>query len=242
MADLVEDFEDTTYVVPISGTWARSNSRAHTGTWSFKSAVIADGESTEAVFTVPADALTVTFWRRLSSEPGQDFLRFFLDTTQQFASSGDVDWILSPTYNVSAVSTITFRYSKSAAGSVGDDAAYIDDVTFTFPVNLVSAATINRLMLYRGQPGTSSATLFTATTDTKIASIVLCNTTGNNATVTLSVVNSGGGTNRIVSELVPANGISIINSSIYMTAGDFIAGLQGTASAITVSVSGETYA
>jgi hypothetical protein len=115
-------------------------------------------------------------------------------------------------------------------------------------VNLVSPTTINRTVLYRGQPGTSIGTVYTVpgSTDVKIASMIFCNTTGTAATITVSVVNTGGTagvTNRVVSGLVIlANAVDTFDSVIYMNTGDFIAALQGTASAITMTVSGETYA
>jgi len=115
-------------------------------------------------------------------------------------------------------------------------------------VNLVSPTTINRATLYRGQPGTSSATAYTvpASTDVKIAAFVLCNTTALAATVTVSVVASGGSAstaNQVVSAVsVPANTTVVVDSPIYMTTSDFIAAFQGTAAAITVFISGETYA
>jgi hypothetical protein len=50
-------------------------------------------------------------------------------------------------------------------------------------------------------------------------------------------------TNQIVSALsVSANSTIVIETSIYMTTGDFIAALQGTSGAVTVTISGETYA
>lgn len=115
-------------------------------------------------------------------------------------------------------------------------------------VNLVGVTTINRVSLYQGQPGTSVATVYTtpAATTVKITSVVLCNTTTAAATVTLSVVpNAGtaGASNRIAAGLnIAPGGTVTLDSPIYMNAGDFIAALQGTASAITVTISGETYA
>lgn len=115
-------------------------------------------------------------------------------------------------------------------------------------VNLVNVTTINRSRLYQGQPGTSVATVYTVpgATDVKISSIVVTNTTAAPATLTLSVVPSGGSagvTNRIVAGLsIGGNATTVIDSIIYMTAGDFIAALQGTLSALTVTISGETYA
>lgn len=115
-------------------------------------------------------------------------------------------------------------------------------------VNLVSPTTINRATLYRGLPAASSTTVYTVpgSTDVKIAAFILCNTTTTAATVTISVVASGGSAstaNQVVSAAsVPANSTVVVDSSVYMTSGDFIAAFQGTASAVCVFVSGETYA
>lgn len=115
-------------------------------------------------------------------------------------------------------------------------------------VNLVNVTTINRAKLYQGQPTGSFTTLYTvpASTDVKITSIVLCNVTALPATVTLAVVTAAGTagiTNEIVSAMsVNASQVIVLELPIYMSAADFIAGLQGTANAITVTISGETYA
>lgn len=115
-------------------------------------------------------------------------------------------------------------------------------------VNLVNVTTINRARLYQGQPGISVATVYTvpASTDVKVTSIQLCNVALVPGTVTLSVVPSGGTagvTNRILNTFpVNASDTVTIETSIYMTTSDFIAALQGTAAAITATISGETYA
>lgn len=115
-------------------------------------------------------------------------------------------------------------------------------------VNLVGVTTINRVTVYQGQPTTSSATVYTvpAATNVKLESIVLCNTTTTAATITISAVPSGGTagtTNRILAGVsVAANSTVVVDAHVYMAAADFIAALQGTTSAITVTISGETYA
>lgn len=107
---------------------------------------------------------------------------------------------------------------------------------------------VNRKCLYQGQPTTSSATLYTvpASTDAMLKSIVLANTSGSPATITLYRVPTGGSagvTNCIVPTFtVAANDTVTLDSGVCMTAGDFIAGLQGTTGAITATISGETYA
>ncbi len=115
-------------------------------------------------------------------------------------------------------------------------------------VNLVGATTINRVNLYRGQPGTTVATAYTvpAATTVKITSIIICNTTGTAAVVTIAVVPSGGtaaAANQVfTSYSIRPNDTVVFDSPIYMNASDFIATYQGTGSALTVTISGETYA
>jgi hypothetical protein len=114
-------------------------------------------------------------------------------------------------------------------------------------VNIAQIATLRRQRLYQGQPGTSVGTLYTvpASTDVKVTEIVLCNVTGTNATVSISAVPSGGTagvTNRLIDTLpVAAHETAVISLSTYLTAGDFLAALQGTSGAVTATVSGETY-
>lgn len=115
-------------------------------------------------------------------------------------------------------------------------------------VNLVTVTTITRIVAYQGQPGTTSSTLYTvpASTNVKIVSIVMANTTSSSAIVTINVVpsgNSAAAANQVIPAMsVSGNSVSTLDSPIFMAAGDFIAGLQGTASAITVTISVETYA
>lgn len=114
--------------------------------------------------------------------------------------------------------------------------------------NLLTLTTAARKKLYQGQPTTGESTLYSVplATDVKIGSIIICNTTGSAATVSLSVVSSGGtpgASNRILSSFsVAANDTVTLETPVVLSAGDVISGLQGTASALTLTISGETYA
>ncbi|MER6830920.1 hypothetical protein ABT352_33340 [Streptosporangium sp. NPDC000563] len=133
---LVEDFEDTSYVwtVNSAGGWARSNTAARTGTWSFKAPTTAHNASSSLTVTVPAGASSVQFWYRVSSESGYDFFRFSVGASPQLEESGDVDWTLSPVYALGAATQLTFTYAKDGSQSVGSDTVWIDDVAFVVPV------------------------------------------------------------------------------------------------------------
>lgn len=140
-ADLVEDFEDGTLQFTVNpggaAPWFRTNAptsdgrpTAKTGQWSFRAGGITHGQTSDAVVTVPPGALTVQCQRRVSSEPGFDFLRILINGVEVGAVSGLGEWAQSTSYNVSAASTITFRYTKNSSASQYDDTAYIDDVRF----------------------------------------------------------------------------------------------------------------
>ncbi len=110
--------------------------------------------------------------------------------------------------------------------------------------------------LYQGQPGAAEGTLYTApanTTDNPapgataiLKSMLVANTTAAAATLTLYLVPSGGTAgagNMLFNALsVAAGATTVIDLEQYMEAGDFLAGLQGTASALTVTISGVTIA
>lgn len=94
-----------------------------------------------------------------------------------------------------------------------------------------------------GQPGTTNGTLYTvpASTVTTITSIHVCNTTGAAATLNLALNGTAAtAANCIMFEFaVPANAILDMNTGIVLdAAAETIQGLQGTASALTVTISG----
>ncbi|MCL8207180.1 MAG: hypothetical protein K6V97_03780 [Actinomycetia bacterium] len=115
------------------------------------------------------------------------------------------------------------------------------------------AATGSYRQLYQGQPGTSAATLYTApASDANVPSpyatailneIVLCNTTSSAATITLYVVPSGGTAGAATAII---SGFSVAAKDTVVLTGlrtaippsGTIQGVQGTANAITVTISG----
>lgn len=94
------------------------------------------------------------------------------------------------------------------------------------------------------QPGTSIATLATVGSGKKwiVTEIIVTNTTATAATLTLSIVPVGGSagtTNRICAAMpVNANVTLVMHIRAVMDVGDFLAALQGTSGALTVTISG----
>lgn len=128
---IIENFEDTTYNVTFgTNTWVRSSARAHGGSWSFKSNNTADSTTSNCNINVPATASSLTFWYYVSTEADYDFFTFFIDGVQQFQASGETGWVESGPWDMTGVSSIRFRYAKDSSVSNGDNACYVDDLTF----------------------------------------------------------------------------------------------------------------
>ncbi len=72
----------------------------------------------------------VAFYRKVSSESGSDYLKFYIDRVKQGEWSGEQDWV-EVSYPVTAgIRTFEWTYSKDGSASNGDDTAWIDDIVF----------------------------------------------------------------------------------------------------------------
>lgn len=139
--DIYEGFEDSALDIDItnagSASWARDTTQGHTGTTSFKSGAIANNQVSDAIVAVPPSAERIEFWYKTSSEAAGtgfdgDQLIVLRDGVEQMRAGGTIDWTLFG-FDVSANSTVTFRYDKDNSGTAGSDAVWIDDVRFRIP-------------------------------------------------------------------------------------------------------------
>jgi hypothetical protein len=130
---LTENFEFSPLKFAWSGNWGWTTSRSHSGSWSFMNGDIGDSGTASVTFTAPPRATTVRFWYCVSSEPTHDKFEVLIGGTVVLTASGTVDWTQSPVFNLSGATQVVFRYSKDSSVSTGDDAAFIDDLTFDFP-------------------------------------------------------------------------------------------------------------
>ncbi|MEU1805832.1 hypothetical protein [Streptomyces sp. NPDC019937] len=140
-ATVLEDFEDTTYTVPIAAggslPWTRTSAQAHAGTWSLRSGAITNNQTSDAIVSIPSGATTFSFWYRTSSEasgPGfeGDRLLVLVDGVQALRAQGTTAWTQF-TADVTGKTAVTFRYAKDNSASSGEDAVYIDDLAITIP-------------------------------------------------------------------------------------------------------------
>ena len=111
--------------------WLSQSGETHDGDAAAQSAAIAHGQQSVLQATV-IGPVALSFWWNVSSEAGQDFLRFYDGFGTPLASlSGESGWQSFAT-NLSAGShTLRWVYSKDGSGSAGRDAGWLDEVRLT---------------------------------------------------------------------------------------------------------------
>ncbi|MEW6070925.1 MAG: hypothetical protein AB1485_09930, partial [Candidatus Thermoplasmatota archaeon] len=74
---------------------------------------------------------TLTFYWKVSSESGYDFLRFYIDGTEQSGKiSGTTSWA-QKSFNIASGShTLKWAYTKDGSVSSGSDCGWVDKVVF----------------------------------------------------------------------------------------------------------------
>jgi hypothetical protein len=98
------------------------------------------------------------------------------------------------------------------------------------------------MKIYQGQPSTSDALLYIA--DRRFDSFAICvtNTTASAATLTINMAYqaaAAAASNQIISAAsIPANSVAVFEFPIELVVGDSIRGLQGTSTALTVTIDG----
>jgi hypothetical protein len=130
---IVEDWEAENgfdWAISASNPWAIDNSTAYEGNYSMKSGNISDNQFSELLLTFEAsESGNIGFFRKVSSEEGWDFLRFYIDDVEYASWSGNLDWE-EFSYPVSAgVHTFRWEYRKDDIISDFMDAAWVDFIT-----------------------------------------------------------------------------------------------------------------
>jgi len=130
-----EDFESgdfSSFPWTMSGTtgWVISSTNFE-GAYSAKSGTISHNQS--STMSVTIDGLNsgdISFYYKVSSEPGYDYLRFYVDGQQKGEWAGSIDWT-EATYSVGAGDhTFRWTYSKDVSESNGSDCGWVDLITF----------------------------------------------------------------------------------------------------------------
>jgi M6 family metalloprotease-like protein len=134
-----------TFVFSGDANWIPQSVTTQDGVDAIESGAHADGQLSTLTTTVTGP-INVTFWRKISSEPNYDYLRFYVDDVLQSQISGEEDWALDSAAMGAGSHILRWTYSKDFSVSVGSDAAWVDGLTIapiTDPPVVTSAATVS---------------------------------------------------------------------------------------------------
>jgi C1A family cysteine protease len=132
----IEDFETgdfSQYDWETSGNanWFVTNGDAYEGTYSARSGSI--GNNAQTTLQITLDIIAdgeISFYRKVSSEDGYDFLKFFIDNQLQDQWAGEQNWA-EEVYAVSqGERTFKWVYQKDQSVAGGQDCGWIDHIVF----------------------------------------------------------------------------------------------------------------
>ncbi len=86
----------------------------------------------------------LSFWWKVSSEPGKDYLKFFVNGVQQTRISGETDWAQLSYAFPSGTHTTKWTYSKSPSETEGQDRGWVDQVQFIAGPNTNCPVTLSQ--------------------------------------------------------------------------------------------------
>ncbi len=138
--DQALDTTNLTWTTTGTPVWVGQPTVAHDGMDAAQSGAITDGQN-NAIRTTVTGPGRVGFWWKVSSEPSNDQLRFYLGGSEQLRISGEVDWEWQLFDVPSGSQTLEWRYVKNGSQSAGQDRAWVDQV-FYLPTDATTAPMI----------------------------------------------------------------------------------------------------
>ncbi len=102
----------------------------HDGVGAVQSGAIGDNEISSLEVTVSGPA-TLTFWWKVSSEEGFDWLNFYVGGVLKNHISGESGWLQETFALPPGSQTLSWQYSKDSSTGAGQDAGWVDQVDLT---------------------------------------------------------------------------------------------------------------
>lgn len=110
--------------------WTVTSDEHKSGTYSARAGSIGNNGRTTLKLTLDCIDGQISFYYKVSSEQHYDYLRFYIDGTQQEQWSGNEEWS-QVSFGVRAGRrTFEWVYSKDGSSYSGSDTAWIDDIVF----------------------------------------------------------------------------------------------------------------
>lgn len=113
-------------------SWFQQSTTVHSGTYAAQSGDIDDSQASILTFTAPFDGF-LSFWWRVDSESGYDFLEWRINGVFQSRITGLKDWQQVIDVPLVTDDVVEWIYKKDNSVSRGADAGWIDDIVFENP-------------------------------------------------------------------------------------------------------------
>ena len=128
--DIALDNSQLTWITSGDGSWFGQTITAHDGEDAAKSGDISHDQESVLQTTLVGPG-TLGFHWKVSSETGYDFLRFYIDGSQQASRSGNVDWE-AQSYDIPSGShTVQWKYTKDGSVDRSQDAGWVDRIQWS---------------------------------------------------------------------------------------------------------------
>lgn len=123
------DFSGLNWLLSGDLNWGIVSDVFYEGDYSAKSGVISHSQTSVVAVTVDTTGFnSISFAYKVSSEEYFDYLRFYIDGSEQAEWSGTVDWTVAEYTVTDGQHTFEWRYTKDGSVSSDSDCAWIDDV------------------------------------------------------------------------------------------------------------------
>jgi len=124
------DLADAVWTTGGDRSWAGQTAVAYDGTDAAVSGGIDHNQQSFVETTVTGPG-TLTFWWKVSSEPGYDYLSILSDGLVIDSISGEQTWQQRTNFVPAGAHTFRWRYSKDGSVVAGSDRGWLDGVSFT---------------------------------------------------------------------------------------------------------------
>jgi len=124
------DFTKFAWVNSGDGNWDITFMERYAGTYGAETEKIDHNESATLSVSVECTSGDIMFYRKVSSEPACDYLKFYIDGVEKVKWSGMEDWDAVSFPVAAGMRIFEWTYSKDSSISRGSDTAWIDEIVF----------------------------------------------------------------------------------------------------------------
>jgi hypothetical protein len=131
-------FNSHNWLMGDDAPWALTDEDSHSDTYSAKSGLITDNQSSSIFITKTTQETEISFYKQVSSEANYDKLFFYIDNEELGQWSGSIPWSEERYPVTQGTHTFKWSYTKDYSVTSGSDCAWIDDINILPSYNTIA--------------------------------------------------------------------------------------------------------